>query len=120
MREAHDARGGRGTATDNTRDPKGAEVAVFPWVDQALHAGSRGRSPPPAQAFRSGVVVGCVHHEPPVGCGVGHPITYQSDITLIGDMSTARRSRGRARAWAHHHPGRNALALRRPWVPPDP
>src|SRR5271167_3904828 len=60
VREAHDARGGRDTATGNTRDPKGAEVAVLPWIDQALHAGSRGRCPPPAKSFPSGVVVGCV------------------------------------------------------------
>src|SRR5262249_35859827 len=35
VREADDARGRRGTATGNTRDPEGADVAVFPWVDQA-------------------------------------------------------------------------------------
>jgi hypothetical protein len=52
---------GRDTATGNTREPEGAEVAVLPWVDQALHAGSRRSLPPPAQAFRSGVVVGSVH-----------------------------------------------------------
>jgi hypothetical protein len=59
--EAYDARGGRDIATGNTREPEGAEMAVLPWVDQALHAGSRRRCPPPAQAFRSGVVVGSVH-----------------------------------------------------------
>src|ERR1022692_3850866 len=63
VREAHDARGGRDKATGNTRDPKRAEVAVYPWIDQALHAGSRGRCPPPAQTSRSGVVVGCVHRD---------------------------------------------------------
>src|ERR1700748_2473288 len=41
--EAHDACGGRGAATDDTRDPKEAELAVLPWVDQAVHARSRGR-----------------------------------------------------------------------------
>jgi hypothetical protein len=61
IRKANDARGGRDKATGNTRDPKGAEVAVLPWIDQALHAGSRGRCPPPAKTFRSYVVVGCLH-----------------------------------------------------------
>ena len=65
VREANDARGSREGATGNTRDPKDAEVAVFPWVDQALHAGSRGRYPPPAKTFPSGVVVGCVHRGRP-------------------------------------------------------
>src|SRR5215470_408526 len=41
VREADDARDGRDTATGNTRDPKGAEAAVLPWVDQALQARSR-------------------------------------------------------------------------------
>jgi hypothetical protein len=27
---------------------------------------------------------------PPVGCGAGYPITYQSDITLIGGSSKAQ------------------------------
>ena len=49
VREAYDARGGRDTATGNTREPEGAEVAVLPWVDQALHAGSR-RSMPTTRA----------------------------------------------------------------------
>ncbi len=47
--------GDRDTATGDTRDPRDAEVAVLPWVDQAVHARSRGREPPPAQAFRSAV-----------------------------------------------------------------
>src|ERR1019366_2411717 len=68
VREAYDARGGRGTATGNAPDPKDAEVAVLIWHDQALHAGSRGRCPPPAQAFCSGVVVGCVHRD--ASCGL--------------------------------------------------
>ena len=63
VREAHTAADGRDTATGNTRDPRDAEVAVLPWVDQAVHAGSRGRYPPPAQTFGSGVVVGCVHRD---------------------------------------------------------
>ena len=61
VREAHHAGGARGTAAENPRDPEGAEVAVLPRVDEALHAGSRGRCPPSAQAFRGGVVVRCVH-----------------------------------------------------------
>src|ERR1019366_6554423 len=61
VRETHDARGGGDTATGNTRDPNDAEVAVAPWADQALHARSRGRCPPPARALSSGMVVGCVH-----------------------------------------------------------
>ena len=43
VREAHDARGDLDTAADDTRAPREAEVAVLPWVDEALHAGSRGR-----------------------------------------------------------------------------
>ena len=48
VREAHYARGGVDTATGNTRDPGEAEVAVLPWVDQAVHALSRRRCPPSA------------------------------------------------------------------------
>jgi len=40
VREANDARGGRDNATGNTRDPKGADVAVLEWRKQASHAGS--------------------------------------------------------------------------------
>jgi len=72
-------------------------VAVLPWRDYALHAGSRGRCPPPAQTFRSGVVVGCVHRD--ASCGLrcpATPVTYQSDITLIGDLSRAAVVGGRA------------------------
>jgi len=61
VRKANDARGGRDKASGNTRYPKGSEVAVLPWVDQALHAGSRGSCPPPAKTFPSGAVLGCVH-----------------------------------------------------------
>ena len=43
VREAHDACGGRHEATGNTRDAKDAEVAVLPWIDEPLHAVSRGR-----------------------------------------------------------------------------
>jgi hypothetical protein len=43
VREADDARGGRDTATGNTRDPVAAEVAVLPRTYQTLRAGSRGR-----------------------------------------------------------------------------
>src|SRR5215469_11297443 len=42
VREADGARDGRDAATGNTRDPKGAQVAVLPWVDQALQARSWG------------------------------------------------------------------------------
>jgi len=65
VREAHDARGGRDTGTENTRDPRDAEVAVLPWVDQSVQPRSRGREPPPAQTFRTGVAVGCVHRDTP-------------------------------------------------------
>jgi hypothetical protein len=76
------------------RDPKAAEVAVRPWVDQAVQAGSRGRCPPPAQAFRSGVVILCIHRC--ASCGLrcpATPVIYQSDITLLCHLSRARRSR---------------------------
>jgi len=43
VRQTHNARGGRDTGTGNTRDPKGTQVAVLSWVDQAVQAGSRGR-----------------------------------------------------------------------------
>ena len=65
VEEAHDARGAREEATGNTREAKGAEVTVLPWIDQALHACSRGRCPPPAKTLPSGVVVGCVHRGRP-------------------------------------------------------
>src|SRR5215471_17263849 len=42
VREADDARGGCDTATGDTRDTKGVDVAVLPWVDQALQARPRG------------------------------------------------------------------------------
>lgn len=61
VREAHDAGDGRDTATESARNPEDTEMAVFPWRNHTLHAGSRGRCPPPAQAFRSVVVVGYVH-----------------------------------------------------------
>src|SRR5580698_5903689 len=32
---------------------------------------------------------------PPAGCGVGHPITYQRDITLIAGLSMAEVLTGR-------------------------
>jgi hypothetical protein len=51
VREAHDARGGRHSATGNIPDPIEAEVAVCPWGNQAVNAGSRGRCPRPARAF---------------------------------------------------------------------
>jgi hypothetical protein len=70
VREAYEARGGLDTATANARDPEAAEVAVLKWPDQALQAGPRGRCPPPAQAFRKGVVVLCVHRVPPVALSV--------------------------------------------------
>ena len=84
------ARGGRDTATGNTRDPEAAEVAVLDWIDQALQAGyaaelattCAGVSQRCCRGVRSS---GC----PPVGCGVGYPITYQSDITLIAGLSMA-------------------------------
>ena len=66
VRDAHDARGGSDKAAGNPRDPKGTEVSVHPWIDQALHAGSRGKCPPPAKTFPSGVVGrvrwGCLAH----------------------------------------------------------
>jgi len=36
---------------------------------------------------------------PPVGCGVGHPITYQSDITLIGDRQQRPPRRDTTTGW---------------------
>jgi len=78
VREAHDARGGRDTAAGNTRDPGGAEVAVLPWSDQAVHAGSRGRCPPPVRTFGSGVVIGCVHRD--VSCDLAAPVYRPSAL----------------------------------------
>lgn len=61
VREAEGACCGRYKATGYMRDRKGTQVAVLPWIDQALHAGSRWRRPPAAKASRSGVLVGCAH-----------------------------------------------------------
>src|SRR5690242_5615434 len=61
--QADQARGGREAAAGDARDPEGADVTVLPRVDQALQAGSRGSEPPPAQAFRDGGAVGCVHED---------------------------------------------------------
>jgi hypothetical protein len=69
VREEHDAADGQDTATGNTRDPRGEEVAVLPWHDQAPHAGARGR---PAPTFRSGVVIGCVHRD--ASCDLAAPV----------------------------------------------
>ena len=72
------------------------DAAVLPWRDYASHAGSRGRCPPPARAFRSGVVIGCVHRD--ASCDLrcpATPITYQSDINLIGTLSRTAAARGR-------------------------
>ena len=68
VHEADEARAGRDTATRATRNPEAADVAVLPWIDQALQAGSRRTRPPPAQTFRSGVFVGCVHRD--TSCGL--------------------------------------------------
>src|SRR5271165_6771062 len=73
VREYECANAGRDDATGNTRDPKGAEVAVLPRDDQALQAGSRGRRPPLAQTFRCGVVVGCVHRWRPAHARFRNP-----------------------------------------------
>jgi Bacterial regulatory helix-turn-helix protein, lysR family len=70
------------------------EVAVLPWRDYALHAGSRGRCPPSAQAFGSSVVIGGVHRGDSrrLWCPAT-PVTYQSDITLIGDRQEGQAPR---------------------------
>src|SRR5271166_2561647 len=65
VREYECANAGRDDATGNTHDPKDAEVAVLPWDDQTLQAGSQGRCPPSAKTFPSVVVVGCVHRGRP-------------------------------------------------------
>ena len=54
----NDANAGRDNATGNTHDPKDAEVAVLPWDDQALQAGSRGRCPPFAKTFPAALSLG--------------------------------------------------------------
>jgi hypothetical protein len=51
---------------------------------------------------------------PPVGCGVGHPITYQDDITLIIRLVNGGSPDGPAGGWragAGDLPGGDALVL---------
>ena len=79
-----EARRGLDTATGNMTGPEASEVAVRHWVDQAPHAGARGKP------VRGGVVVLRVHRD--VSCGLpcpATPVTYQNDITLIDDLSRA-------------------------------
>jgi hypothetical protein len=69
---------------------------MYPWRDYASPAGSRGRCPPPAQAFRSGVLVGYVHRDASRDprCPAT-PAIYQSDIILIDGRSRAAAARSR-------------------------
>ena len=84
--ERNGAKADQDDTSGNAHASERAEVAVLEWPDYALHARSRGRCPPPAQTSRSGVVIGSGDiGMPPVSCGVGHPITYQYDITLIDE-----------------------------------
>ena len=61
--ERNGAKADQDDTSGNAHACERTEVAVLPWRDYALHAGSRGRCPPPAQTFRSGVVIRFVHRD---------------------------------------------------------
>jgi hypothetical protein len=61
--ERNGAKTGQNDTSGNAHASEPTEVAVHEWPDYALQARSRGRCPPPAQASRSGVVIGCVHRD---------------------------------------------------------
>ena len=61
--ERNDAKAGQDDTSGKAHACEPAEVAVHEWPDYALHARSRGRCPPRAQASGSGVVIGCVHRD---------------------------------------------------------
>ena len=92
--ERNGAKAGQDDTSGNAHACDRTEVAVLPWRDYALHAGSRGRCPPPAQTFRSGVVNRFVHRDASrrLWCPAT-PITYQNDITF-GGLSPQRRAPG--------------------------
>ena len=90
--ERNGAKADQDDTSANARACKEAQVAVLPWRDYALPAGSRGRCPPPVQAFASSVVIECVHRGDSrwLWCPAT-PATYQGDITLIGCRQEGRR-----------------------------
>jgi hypothetical protein len=60
--ERNDAKAGRDGTSGNAHARPPTEVAVFPRRDDASHAGTRGRCPPPTQTSDS-CVIGCVHRD---------------------------------------------------------
>ena len=81
VREAHDPRGGRDTATGDTPDPKEAEVAVLKWEDEALHPGSRRRCHHPRRPFATVLSLDAFIAD---SLGVlSTTRSYQYDITLM-------------------------------------
>jgi hypothetical protein len=60
--ERNGAKAGQDDTSGNAHACPATEVAVLPWRDYALHAGSRGICPAPPGG-RSGVVILCVHRD---------------------------------------------------------
>src|SRR5215472_594723 len=58
--------------------------------------GRGGDSHHPRRPFAAVLSLGVFIGIPPAECGVGYPITYQSDITLIAGSSMAAALEGRA------------------------
>ena len=83
--ERNGAKADQDDASGNAQAREATEMAVLPWRDYALHAGTRGRSPPPAQPPRSGAVIRCVHRDASCQLWCRPPTIYQYDITLIDE-----------------------------------
>src|ERR1039458_6486989 len=56
------------------------------WI-RRCRPGRGGVSHHPRRRFQAVLPCGAFIGMPPVGCGAGHPITYQRDITLIAGLS---------------------------------
>src|ERR1022692_4822943 len=64
------------------------------WIRRCRPARG-GVSHHPCRPFGAVLSLGAFIGMPPVGCGAGHPITYQRDITLISGLSMAAVLTGR-------------------------
>src|ERR1039458_1004876 len=56
----------------------------------------------PRRPFAAVLSLGAFIGMPPAGCGVGHPITYQYDITLVPGLSMAAVDRKSTRLNSSH------------------
>src|ERR1035441_4529884 len=64
------------------------------WI-RRCRPGRGGVSHHPRRRFAAVLSLGAFIGMPPLGCGAGHPVTYQRDITLIGGLSMVAVPTGR-------------------------